>query len=154
MPRFRPTTLLAGVLLLGGAVSVTAWRPSRLALPPMHVVKSASCACCAKWVEYMKKAGFQVTVENRDEFTDLKRAKGVTEKLQSCHTATVGGYVIEGHVPEDLIKKLLAEKPTGVKGLAAPGMPPSSPGMDMPGNTHYIVYSFDAKGNAKPYAER
>ncbi len=152
MLRFRSIgTLLTGALLLAG---VTAFRPGHAPLPPMKVIKSPSCGCCAKWVEYMKKSGFQVTVENKEEFTDIKRSNGVTAKLESCHTALVGGYVIEGHVPEDLVKKLLAEKPVGIKGLAAPGMPPSSPGMDMPGNAHYVIYSFDAKGNAKPYAER
>lgn len=148
--RFQAFT--AAALLLAGAATLTAWR----AAPPppaMKVVKSPTCGCCEKWVDYMKKEGFAVTVEDKAEFTALKRANGVTAELQSCHTAFVGGYVIEGHVPADLVKKLLAEKPAGVKGLSAPGMPPSSPGMDM-GHEKYTIYSFDAQGHSKPYATR
>ena len=102
----------------------------------------------------MKGQGFAVTVENRETFTDLKRSSGVTQDLESCHTAFVGNVVIEGHVPADLVKKLLADKTAGVKGLSAPGMPMGSPGMEGPMKQRYTVYSFDAKGNAKPYAER
>ncbi len=150
MSNLRSTT---AALLLVAATTLTAWRGASAPLPPMRVVKSPSCGCCAKWTEYVKKSGFAVTVEDKDDFTALKRASGVTRELESCHTAFVGGYVIEGHVPADLIKKLLAEKPAGVKGLAAPGMPASAPGMDMPGQ-HYTIYSFDAQGHSKVYAQR
>ncbi|MGH7593252.1 MAG: DUF411 domain-containing protein [Gemmatimonadales bacterium] len=143
----------AAVMLLIGGATLTAWRSVRAPLPPMRVVKSPTCGCCAKWVDYMKKQGFTVSVEDREQFTDLKRSNGVTPALESCHTAFVGGYVIEGHVPADLIKKLLADRPAGIKGLAAPGMPASAPGMDMPGQ-HYTVYSFDARGRATVYAQR
>lgn len=101
----------------------------------------------------MEKNGFKVTVENQEEFTKLKRANGVTAELASCHTAFVGSYVIEGHVPADLVKKVLAEKPVGVKGLAAPGMPSGAPGMDVD-NAQYTIYSFDAAGHAKRYSVR
>lgn len=141
------------VIVLIAGVTLTAWRSGSTPLPAMRVVKSRSCGCCAKWTEYIQKAGFTVTVDNQDEFTALKRANGVTKELESCHTAFVGGYVIEGHVPADLVKKLLVEKPAGVKGLAAPGMPASAPGMDMPGQ-HYTIYSFDAQGHSKIYAQR
>lgn len=141
------------VIVLIAGVTLTAWRSGSTPGPAMRVVKSLSCGCCAKWTEYIQKAGFMVTVDNQDEFTALKRANGVTKELESCHTAFVGGYVIEGHVPADLVKKLLAEKPAGVKGLAAPGMPASAPGMDMPGQ-HYTIYSFDAQGHSKIYAQR
>jgi hypothetical protein len=101
----------------------------------------------------MKEQGFTVSVEDREQFTDLKRRSGVTQALESCHTAFVGGYVIEGHVPADLVKKLLADRPPGIKGLAAPGMPASAPGMDMPG-PHYTIYAFDAQGRTTVYAQR
>lgn len=147
--------MFTGLFLLVGAAMLGAWRSVPPApLPSLRVVKSASCGCCAKWVDYMKKEGFTVTVENQDEFTALKRANGVTSELESCHTAFVGGYVIEGHVPADLVKKLLADHPAGVKGLAAPGMPPSSPGMDSPTRQKYTIYQFDAKGHATVYAIR
>ncbi len=144
--------MLAAALLIGGA-TVTAWRSAPAPLPPMRVVKAPTCGCCSKWIDSMKQQGFAVTAQDKADFTALKRASGVTRELESCHTAFVGGYVIEGHVPADLIKKLLAEKPAGIKGLAAPGMPASAPGMDMPGQ-HYTVYSFDAAGHSKVYAQR
>jgi hypothetical protein len=143
--------------LIVGAATLGAWRavPAAIApAPTIHVVKSPTCGCCNAWVEYLKKEGFTVTVENRDQFIDLKRANGVTQQLESCHTAFVDGYVVEGHVPADLIKKLLTTKPAGVKGLAAPGMPQGSPGMEGPVKDRYTVYSFDAKGKASVYAVR
>jgi len=140
-------------MIMVSVATLVAWRGESVPLPTMKVVKSASCGCCTAWVAYMKKQGFTVTTEDKDEFTALKRSNGVTAQLESCHTAFVGGYVIEGHVPADLVKKLLADKPAGIKGLAAPGMPQSAPGMDAPGQ-HYTVYSFDAAGHAKIYAER
>lgn len=150
--RTQGRRIAAAMLLVAGATLV-AWRNGAASLPAMRIVKSPSCGCCAKWTEYIKQAGFTVTVDDQPEFTALKRANGVTRELESCHTAFVGGYVIEGHVPADLIKKLLTEKPVGVKGLAAPGMPSSAPGMDMPGQ-HYTIYSFDAQGHSKVYAQR
>jgi hypothetical protein len=143
---------LAATALITGA-TLTAWRAVPPPLPPLRVVKSPTCGCCAKWVAYMRQQGFTVSVEDKDQFTDLKRSNGVTATLESCHTAFVGGYVIEGHVPADLVKKLLADRPPGIKGLAAPGMPASAPGMDM-GGSHYTVYSFDAQGRATVYAQR
>jgi hypothetical protein len=149
--RLRATSV---AIALVAVATLAAWRASPASvIPAMRVVKSPTCGCCAKWVDSMKHQGFAVTVEDKPEFTALKRANGVTRDLESCHTAFVGGYVIEGHVPADLIKKLLAEKPAGVKGLSVPGMPASAPGMDMPGQ-HYTVYAFDAQGHSKVYATR
>ena len=151
--RFRliPTFLVV-LLAAGGAVTVAA--TTAPAPIPLRVVKSPSCGCCQKWVDYMKAQGFAVTVENREEFTALKRTNGVTRDLESCHTAFAGDLVIEGHVPADLVKKALADKAKGMKGLSAPGMPMGSPGMEGPTKQQYTIYSFDAKGNAKPYAVR
>jgi hypothetical protein len=148
----RRNFLLTAVLLLPGAATLAAWRSGPAPIP-MRVVKSPSCGCCAAWVTYMEKNGFKVTVESQEEFTKLKRSNGVTAELASCHTAFVGSYVIEGHVPADLVKKILAEKPAGVKGLAAPGMPSGAPGMDVD-HAQYTIYSFDAAGHAKRYAVR
>jgi len=145
-------TLAVAVLVAGGAVTLSAAHgPAPIAL---RVVKSPSCGCCQKWVDYMKAQGFAVTVENREQFTSLKRANGVTRELESCHTAFAGDIVIEGHVPADLVKKLLKEKTKGVKGLSAPGMPTGSPGMEGPTKERYTIYSFDVNGSAKPYAVR
>lgn len=120
----------------------------------LRVVKSPTCGCCSAWVDYMKANGFAVTVEDKDEFTALKRANGITPELESCHTAFAGDLVIEGHVPADLVKKLLRDTPAGVHGVAVPGMPIGSPGMEGGTPQRYTVYTFDAKGSAAVYSKQ
>lgn len=117
------------------------------------VYKSPSCGCCSKWEEHLSKAGFNVTSKPTDNMEEIRKQFGVTEAMQSCHTAVIDGYVIEGHVPADDVKKLLEERPTDVAGLSAPGMPPKSPGMQPEGETPsgYDVLSFDRQGNAKVF---
>lgn len=110
------------------------------------VYKSPTCGCCTAWVDYLKTEGFRVTVHERYALDDLKTKYGIQPRLQSCHTAEVGGYVIEGHVPADDIWRLLSERP-GVTGLSAPGMPQQSPGMGSIEPRGYDVLSFDADGN-------
>lgn len=95
----------------------------------MTVMKSASCGCCSKWVEHVRAHGFDVKVVNVDDIMAVKAKAGIPNKLASCHTTMIGGYVIEGHVPAADIKKLLAQKPKA-KGIAVPGMPMGSPGME------------------------
>ena len=94
------------------------------------VYKSPTCSCCSKWLEHLKQSGFHVEVHNESEMSLVKTRLGVPEALASCHTAIINGYVIEGHVPADDIKNLLAKR-TKAKGLAVPGMPTGSPGMEM-----------------------
>lgn len=111
---------IAGSLLaLGSAAHAAA----------LTVYKSASCGCCAKWVEHVEKHGFTVKAVNVDDIMAVKAKAGIPDKLASCHTTMVGGYVIEGHVPAADIKKLLAQKPKA-KGIAVPGMPTGAPGME------------------------
>ena len=105
----------------------------------MVVHKSASCGCCGLWVDHMRHAGFEVDVRNEDNLNPIKEALGVPYGKGSCHTAEVGGYVIEGHVPAEDVLRLLTEKPDG-RGLVLPGMPAGSPGMEMP------------DGRVQPYA--
>ena len=95
----------------------------------MTVYKSASCGCCAKWVEHVQKHGFTVKVVNVEDIMAVKAKAGIPDKLASCHTTRIGGYVVEGHVPAADIKKLLAAKPKA-KGIAVPGMPMGAPGME------------------------
>ncbi|PWC26759.1 DUF411 domain-containing protein [Teichococcus aestuarii] len=116
----------------------------------VEVWKDPSCGCCEGWVKHMQAAGFDASVQDVANLQAVKAAKGVPDALQSCHTATVGGYVIEGHVPAADVRRLLAERPRA-KGLAAPGMPPSSPGMDIPG-TPYEVVLFGAAGGDRVWA--
>ena len=99
-------------------------------LPPVQVFKNPSCGCCGAWVEHMKAAGFSVNVTEVDDTSVARRKYGLPDRFGSCHTAVVGGYVVEGHVPANDVKKLLAMKPVAV-GLAVPEMPVGSPGMEM-----------------------
>lgn len=116
----------------------------------VEVWMDLSCGCCEGWIRHMRAAGFEATVHEVADLQAIKAASGVPDALQSCHTATVNGYVIEGHVPAADVRRLLAERPRA-KGLAAPGMPPSSPGMDMPG-TPYEVILFGATGGDRSWA--
>lgn len=102
------------------------------AAPPDTVVvyKNPTCSCCSKWIEHLRQAGFRVEAHNEPEMSQVKNRLGVPEELASCHTAVINGYVIEGHVPADDIKQLLAKRPKA-RGLAVPGMPIGSPGMEM-----------------------
>jgi hypothetical protein len=141
-----------GVTVIG---SLGAWRwpqGASQALPRMTVHKSPTCGCCGKWIEHVQKAGFSVTEHNMDDVTPVKKEKGVPEQLYSCHTTVVGDYVIEGHVPADLVKRVLREHPA-ILGLSAPGMPQSAPGMDQ-GNEKYDVVSFTKQGRTAVYATR
>lgn len=100
----------------------------------LDVVKSPSCGCCAVWVERMREAGFAVTVRDVEDTAATARAAGVPDALRSCHTARIGDYVIEGHVPAADIRRLLAQKPKAL-GLSVPGMVAGSPGMEVPGRS-------------------
>lgn len=123
--------LLAG-FAASGLIIVTRIPLAAETLPKMVVTKDPNCGCCTGWVEHVRAAGFDVDVVESAEVNRLKTRLGVPQPLASCHTAEIGGYVIEGHVPPAAIKRLLAEKPDG-KGLAVPGMPVGSPGMDVEG---------------------
>jgi hypothetical protein len=117
------------------------------------VYKTPTCGCCRAWVDHLRDAGFHVETVDRDDLTMVKSANGVPERLASCHTATVGDYVVEGHVPAEDIRRLLRERPA-VAGLAVPGMPVGSPGMEVPGRPadRYDVLSFDRAGVTSVFA--
>lgn len=117
------------------------------------VYKSPTCGCCSKWVDHMEKAGFSVDVENLRDVGPIKRELGVPGRMQSCHTAQVGDYFVEGHVPADLVKRLLADKPD-IKGLTVPGMPMGSPGMEGPRKDPYDVIAVGKDGGYRVYARR
>lgn len=120
---------------------------------PMVVYKDPNCGCCKNWVEIMKQNGFEVSVRDTADMAAIKARYLVPAKAHSCHTAIVGGYVVEGHVPADLIRKALAEKPP-VAGLAVPGMPMGSPGMEGARKDAYDVLTFDRNGKTAVYARR
>jgi hypothetical protein len=100
-------------------------------LPEVVVHKDPNCGCCNGWIEHLRQAGFKVTAKNESDMATIKQRLGVPAAKQSCHTAEVGGYVVEGHVPAQHIKHLLAMKPEA-RGLVLPGMPIGSPGMEAP----------------------
>ena len=117
------------------------------------VYKDPSCGCCSKWVEHLQSNGFMASVKETTDIEPIKVRYHVTPELRSCHTAVVGGYAIEGHVPAADIKRLLAAKPPGIAGLTIPGMPASAPGMDGTPFVAYTVLSFDAKGTTAVFAQ-
>ena len=119
--------------------------PTYSAEPTITVWKSASCGCCQRWVDYLQDDGFEVIAHNVADVVSIKQKLGITNPaLYSCHTAKVGGYIIEGHVPASDIRRLLDDRPTLV-GLAAPGMPQMSPGMLSIEPKGYDVLQFSTK---------
>lgn len=148
----RFAVLLAAALGLGAAVSRT---PARSEAQPavMTVYKLASCGCCAKWVDHIKAAGIQVKTIDVEDLSEIKAASGVPSPLQTCHTAVIQGYVVEGHVPGDVVQQLLRDKPA-IAGIAVPGMPIGSPGMDGSPKQPYDIIAWDKAGKTRVFAHR
>ncbi|MDQ3170355.1 MAG: DUF411 domain-containing protein [Acidobacteriota bacterium] len=143
--------VLSAALLL--TVSLTAADQARQPTPMLSVFKTPTCGCCAKWVDHMRQNGFNVHVTDLNDLSAIKTKHGVPPRLQSCHTGLVNGYVVEGHIPAADVKRLIKDKPA-VAGIAVPGMPSGSPGMEVPGITAaaYQVLSFDKAGATKVFA--
>jgi len=120
--------------------------------PVIEVYKSATCGCCTHWIEHLQANGFKVNAQNVPNTAAYRTKLGVPPSLGSCHTGTIGGYALEGHVPAADIKRLLAEKPRA-KGLSVPGMPMGSPGMEVQGEPAdaYDVLLFQADGKTTVY---
>ena len=144
----RTLTLALAVALVA---SVT---PTAQVATPITVYKTPTCGCCGKWVDHMRKSGFNPTVTDLPNLAAVKQSAGVPANLQSCHTSTIAGYAIEGHVPADVVRQLLKEKPK-VGGIAVPGMPAGSPGMEQPGRQDkYDIVAFGKDGSQQVYASR
>jgi hypothetical protein len=129
---------------------------TRLALadaPTITVYKTPTCGCCTSWVEHLREHGFEVETHDLMSLDPVKRRHGITRSLESCHTAEVDGYVVEGHVPADLIERMLRERPE-IAGLAVPGMPMGSPGMEGAYREHYNILAFDRSGKTEIYDRR
>lgn len=118
------------------------------------VYKEPTCGCCSKWVEHLKQQGFATKTNEVGNLDDIKAQNHVPRQARSCHTALVGGYAVEGHVPAADIQRLLKERPAGVVGLAVPGMPIGSPGMEVQGARvqPYNVLAFDKDGKTRVFA--
>lgn len=137
---------IAAMLVAATAMTWPEQARQQAASTRMVVYKSPTCGCCTKWIENMRANGFTVEIHDQDDVTPIKRASGVPAGAESCHTAQVGGYVVEGHVPAADIRRMLRERPQ-IVGIAAPGMPAGSPGMEV-GNRRdaYDVVSFTQNG--------
>jgi len=146
MKRF---TFAAGAL--GSLLLVPVVRAQMSTTPAVTVVRDPGCGCCLGWVAHMQKAGFKTTVTESAQ--RIQQTPGVPASARSCHTATIDGYLVEGHVPVEDVKKMLRERPN-IAGIAAPGMPVGSPGMEMPGGRadKYDVIAFDKAGKTSVFA--
>lgn len=139
--------LATGILMAGLMPQLACSDSGRQAeLEPITVYKSPTCGCCTKWVSHLQDNGFKVEAINRKDMNRVKSEAGIPRQLASCHTAIIGGYIIEGHVPAADIKRLLKERPD-VIGLTVPGMPMGSPGMEGPRQDKYEVLTFTRSGN-------
>lgn len=154
--RFLQAGAVAALGVFGvRALGAQGLQQQRQALPAMTVYKSASCGCCKLWVDHVKGAGFTVREVNTDDLNTVKREMGIPPRLASCHTVVVGSYVVEGHVPADDVKRLLRDRPATVRGLAVPGMPIGSPGMEQGPPSQYERYqviAFTAAGGTSVFA--
>lgn len=155
MKATRRSILMAMVVVAAGvAVPVfgRAAAQGSQALPAVTVYKDPSCGCCSLWITHLERAGFRVTATNTADMPALRTKLGVPAHVQSCHTAVVSGFVVEGHVPADDVKRLLMSRPK-VKGIAVPGMPVGSPGMEQGSvRHHYSVLTFDDAGRTTVFA--
>lgn len=134
-----------------GATASIAWTDGD-ALPTALVYKTPACGCCNLWVDHLRDAGFEVDARNLNDIIPVKIDAGVPPRMSSCHTALIDGYVVEGHIPAEHVKRLLDERPD-IVGIAVPGMPIGSPGMEGLGARPYQVLSWDRQGNVEVYAE-
>ncbi len=148
--RLKGLGLGALVVLIAGTAFATLSSRDAGALE-ITVYKSPACGCCSKWIAHLEANGFKVVAHDREDMTSVKIENGVRREFSSCHTAVIDGYVIEGHVPAEDIQRLLQDRPA-VAGIAVPGMPIGSPGMEGPNPQAYDVVTFDAVGNTNVFA--
>ena len=135
--------VLAAMLLFAWAVQAGE--------PKAMVYKTPTCGCCSKWIEHLEENGFEVKSKNLSDVNPVKRMNGVPMRLASCHTAIIGGYFVEGHVPAQDVKRLLAERPN-VAGIVVPRMPVGSPGMEGPNPEAYSVLAVKKDGSTEVFA--
>jgi hypothetical protein len=153
----RQLQVIALAALIGAAIaSALAWRDARQSGPDPDTVvvyKRTTCNCCAEWVSHLRQAGFRVEVRNESDPSARQDALGVPKPLRACHTAVVGGYLVEGHVPASDVRLLLFEKPQA-RGIAVPGMPIGSPGMEQGDRRDpYVTLLFQPDGQSTVFAQ-
>ena len=149
MTRTRIALALMTGLLLVSASGTTA----QDRLPPVEVYKEPTCGCCSKWIDHLRSHGFTARAIDTAKIDELKASRGIPTQARSCHTAIVGGYVVEGHVPAADVLRLLKERPA-IAGIAVPGMPIGSPGMEVPGMKAqpFDVIAFGKDGSTRVFA--
>lgn len=165
--RTRARAAWAAVLLVGAAAcgaqapdaspATAATNGAENGDAPLAVVhRNPTCGCCREWVAHLKENGFEVRDVETADVAAVKQRLGVPGQLGACHTAEVDGYVIEGHVPADVVQRLLEEQPSDIAGLAVPGMPVGSPGMEVPGRPaqSYDIIAWDESGKTWVYDKR
>ena len=140
---------LHSLLLIAALGSTHVWAQSSAAV---EVFKSPYCGCCGKWVEHLRQNGFQVNTHDVEDVTAARKKMGMPDRLGSCHTAKIGGYVVEGHVPAADIQRLLRDKPKAL-GLAVPSMPPGSPGMESATPVPYQTLLVRTDGTTQVFAQ-
>ena len=151
----RITFAIVSVAIAGLGLGVAAQqKPAATPSQKVTVYKTSSCGCCKLWVDHLKASGFDVQAMDvsSDQVRAVSKAAGLKDEDVSCHTAKVGNYVVEGHVPADDIKRMLKEKPA-IAGLSAPGMPQGSPGMEQGSKEPYDVVAFTKDGKTTVYAK-
>lgn len=151
--RIKPFYFVAAAALLFAAGFLMVRATDAQELPSITVYKSPTCGCCAKWVDHLEEHEFEVKAIDTSDVRAMKDKYGVPRDLSSCHTAVVDGYVVEGHVPADVIKKMLAEEPE-IVGIAVPGMPMGSPGMEGSRVDSYDIVAFKKDGTNSVYESR
>ena len=146
-------TFILAIGMFGVAWAQRPQTPAQATKTAVEVFKSPTCGCCSKWVEHLQTAGFTVKTTNVDDIYEVKTKYRVPGAVESCHTALVGGYVIEGHVPAADVRRLLEERPA-VAGIGVRGMPIGSPGMEVEGvkPQPYTVLAFDKQGKTQIFA--
>jgi hypothetical protein len=155
----NPNNVARGVWLAIAALAIALtveWTSSaQQQKPVVSVFKSPTCGCCSLWVEHMKANGFELKVQDVEDINAVKEKFGIAPEFSSCHTSQVNGYIIEGHVPAAAVQRLLKERPK-VAGLAVPGMPAGSPGMEVPSGLKqpYSILTFDKSGKTAVYERR
>src|SRR4051794_16445822 len=140
----RTLLITASALALAG--------PARAATPPVTLYKSPECSCCEGYADYLRHSGFAVTAKATNELAEISRKAGIPAELQGCHTAFIGDYVVDGHVPVEAINKLLDERPA-IKGISLPGMPEGSPGMTGDKTEPFTIHAIGKDGKSRVFMQ-
>lgn len=154
--RALAATIIVGtgfIAMVGGAVWLSGPTVA-VADADVVVYKRSNCTCCHQWVSHLEDNGLSVSVVNVSNTASIQSRLGVPAELHACHTATAGPYWVEGHVPADLVRRLLGEQPSDLRGIAVAGMPIGSPGMEGANPERYSVMSVDSAGDIEIYATR